>query len=256
MGSLKVDRFGAVRYGEGKGIIKRALPVGTITVRKSQGQKCRFIKVRMDGPPRERWKEYARWWWEKNRGPVPPGKCVLHYDGRIMNDRPGNLILGTHADRVVLAHRRDPEWSKEQHKRCRAATAEHNRFAGRLNRLKHVLLDYWYPVLDSEGIILNVPFRRRLPTLRWFGMDTSGYPKNGRARKFFEKLDSPIRLVRGRDLEKGILATYLRIEPELKVGSLNTRLSPMDEERIRRLSETEVWKRAEKAAAMELRERA
>lgn len=104
---MKLDRYGAIRNGEGKGIPKVTLPLGTIVIRKANkgGGKVRMIKIRMDGPTGLRWINYARWWWEENRGLVPPGKLVLHADGRTLNDKPENLVLGGPADKVLLAHR-------------------------------------------------------------------------------------------------------------------------------------------------------
>lgn len=210
---MKPDRYGAIRNGEGPGISKVTLPLGTIVIRKANkgGKKVRMIKIRMDGPTGLRFVNYSRWWWEKNRGPIPPGKLVLHKDGRSLNDRPGNLVLGGPADKLKIVHA-DPEWSRAQHERCGRATGEWNRFHGKLNRLGHILKLYWYPILDSAGIIFNVPFRKRKPLLAWFGIDVSAYPMNGSARKFLEKLDaSTIRPVRGLDLESPVLETYLRI---------------------------------------------
>lgn len=256
---MSVDRFGAVRNGQGPGILKRALPLGAITLRSDRvngrRQLVRYVKVRMDGPPASRWMLYARWWWERNKGPVPAGKLVLHMNGKELDDRPENLALGTPGDKVALAHMRDPEWSKEQHRRCGAATAEHNRFAGKLHRLRYVLPGYWYPVWDREGVIFNSPFRRRTGLLRFFFVDCSEYPMNGRARKFMEQIQAAIRPVRGRDLDAGILQTYLRVDPEFVVSTGREKLSDEDEQRLKALRETEVWKAAERAAKSDLRER-
>lgn len=255
---MKADRYGAVRNGQGKGIHKVTLPLGTITIRKGNkgGSKVRMIKIRMDGPTGLRWINYARWWWEKNRGPVPPGKLVLHEDGRSLNDRPENLVLGGPADKVLLAHR-DPEWSRRQHERAAAACGEWNRFTGKLNRLKKIMAGYWYPVLDSEGVILNVPFRKRKPLLAWFGIDVSVYPTNGHARKFLEKLDSSaIRPVKGCDLGNGLLGTYVRIDPEFGIPARGEKLPDHIQKRVNALMDTELWKRAKAAAGLDIHKRA
>lgn len=63
------DAFGAVRNGTTKGVLKRAVPLGTVTIRQDGKKRLRFVKVKMDGPPKNRWTKYARWWWEKNKGP-------------------------------------------------------------------------------------------------------------------------------------------------------------------------------------------
>jgi hypothetical protein len=52
-------------------------PIGTIRIRGHNGNQVRFIKVRDFGPIGRRWIQFARWWWEQNRGPVPAGKRVV-----------------------------------------------------------------------------------------------------------------------------------------------------------------------------------
>lgn len=260
---MRADPYGAVRRAPGRGCRKDPLPVGTVVIRddgnRADGRRrlVRMIKVRPDGPQQARWKSYARWWWESNRGPVPPGKSVIHLNGKTLDDSPENLAIGDHADRVVLAHMRNPEWSKAQHALCAAGTAEHNRFAGKLHRLRHVLPRYWYPVWDRGGVIFNAPFRRRKTLLIWFGVDVTGYPENGQARKLLEKIaeTTEVRAVRGGELETGILQSYLRVDPEFVVSAGREKLSLDDEERIKVLSKSEVWKRAEAAARTDLKER-
>lgn len=257
---VRRDPFGAVRIGQAKGTLKRSLPVGTVTLRSDlvngKRQLVRFIKVRLDGPPQHRWKLYARWWWEKNNGPVPEGKIVIHVDGNELNDKPENIALGTHGDVAVLHHMRNPEWSEAQHRRAGAGTAEFNRFSSKLNRLRKIFDGYWYPVLDQVGIIFNAPFRRRNKLLAWFGVDVSSYPRNGRARKLLASIDdSKPRAVRGRELAHGILKTYLRIDPEFVVNATGEKLSDEDEEWIKTVRDSETWRQAEAAAKSDLRER-
>jgi hypothetical protein len=248
------DRYGAVRNGQGKGISKATLPLLAVVIRKHNGVRSRFIKIRMDGPTGLRWIQYARWWWEENVGAVPPGKMVLHLNGRSMDDRPKNLGLGGPADKVLIAHR-DPEWSRRQHETAAAACGEFNRFNGKLNRLRNILKLYWYPVLDSEGIVFGVPFRRRKTLLAWFGVDVSAYPSNGQAKKLIEKLgQSTIRPVRGVDLESGMLGTYPRIDPEFEVGARGD-LPDEIRNRVSVLKGTDLWKRAEAAAKLDLSSR-
>lgn len=249
------DRYGAIRNGQGKGISKVTLPLGTVVIRKHNGVRSRFIKTRMDGPTGTRFIQYARWWWEENMGAVPAGKMVLHLNGRSLDDRPGNLGLGGPADKVLIAHR-DPEWSRRQHETAAAACGEFNRFSGKLNRLRNVLKRYWYPVLDSEGIVFNVPFRRRKTLLAWFGVDVSAYPVNGQAKRLIEKLDqSMIRPVRGVDLGRGgMVGTYPRIDPEFGVGARGD-LPEEIRKRVDALVTTDLWKRAEEAAKLDLSSR-
>jgi len=84
-------------------------PIGVITIRHDQpfawqrrrrgpkgglrGKLRRWIKVRDDGPPRNRFIPYARYLWEKRNGTVPDGLLVVHKDGNQMHDVIDNLIL-------------------------------------------------------------------------------------------------------------------------------------------------------------------
>lgn len=256
------DAFGAVRLGHRKGVRKTSSPVGTIVVRVEhvgdRKLRVRYIKVRLDGPPQHRWMAYARWWWIQNKGPIPAGKMVLHLDGVTSNDAPENLVLGGHGDRVALWHLNNPEASTEQHRRAGAATGEHNRFAGKLHRLREVLPGWWYPVWDREGIVFNVPFRRRPKLFAWFGADVAAWPSNGRAAKLIARLDAPVRAARGRELEAGILGSYLRIDPEFGVGAGRRRqagISKADEARLEQLQHDPIYKRAAEAAALDLKAR-
>lgn len=152
---------------------REKLPVGTVKVR-TRGRrryKVRMIKIRLDGLKSRRWINYARWWWEKNRGPIPAGFRVCHLDGDSMNDDPGNLGLLTPGDVVYLFHERDPEGSRRNYEKCRAGTAEWNRIRGRINRLFNWLPTMWYPVFPERGVICNDPYRsRRLLLIAW-GVD-------------------------------------------------------------------------------------
>jgi predicted Zn-ribbon and HTH transcriptional regulator len=91
--------------------------VGTITIRHDKppkrlryrknakpGRARRYIKVRDDGPPHRRYEVYARYVYEQNYGPIPPGLVVIHKDGDTMNDDPQNLLLTDYAG--SLAHRK------------------------------------------------------------------------------------------------------------------------------------------------------
>lgn len=255
------DPYGAVRMAATQHCRKDPLPIGTVVIRqRNKGHRrrlARYIKVRMDGPKTGRWILYSRWWWEKNRGPVPPGQLVIHKDGDEMNDSPDNLILGTPGTKIVLAHRRDPEMSQRNHKNAAAGTAEYNRLAGKLHRLREILPLYWYPVVNSVRVILNVPFRRCKGVLEAFGANVGRYPANGRARKVVERATAAIgvRPVRGADLSREEYADHLRVDPEFQVGAGHVRLSESQEERVKLLRTSQIWRLAEEAAKKDLRER-
>lgn len=78
-------------------------PVGSIILRRGKRlsgqerarrrQSERWIKVRDDGPSQKRYVRLARYLWEKEHGPVPPGCFVSHADNDLLNDDPDNLIL-------------------------------------------------------------------------------------------------------------------------------------------------------------------
>lgn len=212
------DEFGAVRNGEGKGIPKVALPLGSVTIRLDLGIPSRYVKVRMGGRPGSRFVQYGKWWWEKNKGPVPKGLFVLHADGDLMNDDPKNFVLGTSGMKLVLAHQRDEKWSREQHRRAAAGCAERNRKVGRINRAENFLKQYWYPVVEAMGVILNVPFRRRKRLLASFGSDISRYPKSGGGKHPTSEVQKALRFarvkpVRSADLSLRRFSTYCLLDP-------------------------------------------
>ena len=130
-------------------------------MRYRSGHSTRFIKVRLDGPRKDQWKEYARWWWEQNRGPVPMGKRVCHADGNTMNDAPENLVLLTPGDVVFLAHDRDPAMSRLNFASMRKGAAESNRDRAAGRRMREWLPTCWYGVDVSRRLIVNAPVRKR-----------------------------------------------------------------------------------------------
>jgi hypothetical protein len=99
------------------GIAQRSrAPIGTVRVRTHQqtGHPYRWIKVRHDGPPQDRWALFGRWSWERANGPVPAGCRVVHADGDQMND-----------DLTNLACVSGPEWYRWH--RARTAASEPTR---------------------------------------------------------------------------------------------------------------------------------
>lgn len=122
-------------------------PVGTIRSRRAKsGAMVAHIKVRMDGTQTQRWRPFARWWWERNRGPVPAGKCVIHLDGDSSNDAPENLAIGTTDDALFICHQTPGRnTSALRVERCQ----ESNRIRSRVRRLRGALRHGWY-VVDVE----------------------------------------------------------------------------------------------------------
>lgn len=84
------------------GLWKR-VPAGTVAVRRGKitnHRPRRWIKVRIDGPPKDRWRILATVIWELAHGPAPKGFKVCHRDGDLINDDLPNLILLSNADAV------------------------------------------------------------------------------------------------------------------------------------------------------------
>lgn len=252
------DKFGAIRNGEGKGISKVELPLGAIVVRMKNGVRARFVKIRMDGRSGRRWVQYGKWWWEKNKGPVPKGTLVLHADGDTMNDDPGNFLLGTPGTKLVLAHKRSEKWSRDQHARAAAACGDWNRKNGRINRAKNFLKDYWYPTVESMGVILNVPFRKRKRLLASFGSDVSRYPIGGAGKKPTSEVQKVLRFsrvkpVKSADLELRRFSTYCLVDP--LAGKFRGPMGHTRGQIIAALERMEIWLPAKKYAAKDLRDR-
>lgn len=245
------DPYGAIENGQGKGIPKATLPLGTIVIRRRHGVRCRFVKVKMGGQAGRRWMHYAKWWWENHRGPVPPGKIVVHQDGDTMNDDPKNLMVGTPGLKLVLVHKRDPRWSKEQHRVAALQCARSNGARSRALRASRFLRDRWYPVVDEMSVILNIPFRKRKRLLVGFGVDVSGYPMNGRGKKASSGvqralLSCPVRPTKTEDLSLRRYSTYCLIDPLSRTfrGPISARLDQV----VAQLDRMGIWAPAMLAA--------
>lgn len=185
------------------------LPIGTIRIRKAceSSPARRVIKYRLDGPAYRRWMPFARWWWLKHRGPIPEGLRVLHVDGNTLNDDPSNLMLGTAADNVFLAHDRDPAMSEDNFRRMREGTREHNRLRSRIRRATDWLDSRWYPVDLAAKVIHNLPQKHRTKVWAAVGFDAGPVAANGEGR------DSAALGFLGRPfLEACILAALLEVE--------------------------------------------
>lgn len=261
-GKLISDPYGAVRMAATKRCRKDPMPLGTVVIRceiaNGRRRYTRYVKVSLKGPEQKRWMQYSRWWWEKNRGPIPKGMLVLRKDGQTLNDSPDNLLLGTPGMKLVLAHKRDERWSKEQHARAAAGTAKDNRRRGQENRFWNFIKGYWYPVVDSVGIVLNIPFRRRKRLIASFGGDVSNYPKSGHGKHPGTAVQEAlktilVRPVKSPDLFSVQCKNYGVIDPYTK--EVRGPMSSTFREISTQLERMGIWKIAEKYARKEFRER-
>lgn len=159
---------------------KAALPVGTIRLRKhSAGHWVRLVKVRMGGQKSGRWIAVARSWWLQHRGPIPHGHRVVHRDGNPLNDAPGNYILATADDVLMLSRQWDASVDARNRDNQRRATSAHNRERGRILRTQRIWTQRWYPVDVANGRVENVCFRSRVQVMRYLGYSDLGPMKNG-----------------------------------------------------------------------------
>lgn len=140
-----------------------AVPVGTVRIHnRSNRPPSRMIKVRNDGPCRTRWMTWARWWWENNRGAIPPGRTIMHKNGDTLDDAPENLVLGATADRFYLWAARNPEESQKQHDRSRAGSARYNRERAQARRLLgQIQPSLWY-LVDHDQRVITGPFGKAM----------------------------------------------------------------------------------------------
>ena len=142
-----------------------ALPLGTITTRRVGERQQRFVKVSHHGSQRQRWRPYARHWWEKTHGTIPAGHCVYHRDGDSLNDSPDNLVLAREDRLKLILSRRSA--SRRRLVRQSVAVAKSNRERARVyNSFLRPLA--WYVVLPASMAILWVPCRSRVEAKELF----------------------------------------------------------------------------------------
>lgn len=252
------DPYGAIRNGTAKGIRKTSLPLGTVVRRSDvvngRRKEVRYVKVRMSGPAGKRWVLYARWWWEKHRGPVPPGKLVIHLDGDELNDDPSNFALGTPGTKFKLAHQRDPGMSKDNRICIATKLGIYNRVRAKEDRKRKFQAEYWYPVVDALGIILNTPFRHRRRLCGVYGADLSKYPANGHGPAVRRAIsESRVHPVQGFMLSLPCYRTYAVADPDTR--QFRGPLSAPSEQLVAQLTRMEIWPRAERAARRDARDR-
>lgn len=233
--------------------------IGTIRVRRDftngRDVEVRWIKVSDDGPEAARWKPYARWWWEKNRGPVPAGMGVIHKNGDSMDDSPANLMVGTAADRIRLAHINDPEMSQRNMRTVHEGCAKWNREQGKQSRFRNIVKNAWYPAVPALKVVLNVPFRKRIGVFRAFGVDVSRMSKNGHGPEVRRAAKaSGIRPVSSSEMTAEPYLSYARVDVDL--GLANPEAAGRNAlDRVRAVMESPLWRRAKAAAELDVHER-
>lgn len=97
---------------------RRYRHIGFVTIRNDKGRRYRWIKIKDDGRPRDRWIPYARWLWLKECGPIPPGWFVVHADGNTLHDAVANYRLVTCGGHIKLQRQRDPSFELRRVTAC------------------------------------------------------------------------------------------------------------------------------------------
>lgn len=101
---------------------KAFVPIGSIRVRKHDGQSIRWIKI-----GEARWIKYARYLWIREHGTIPRGHGVMHKDGNSLNDEHSNLMCVSTG--IVHFVRSNPVQEARRLSRLRKAKAEIRRAA-------------------------------------------------------------------------------------------------------------------------------
>lgn len=137
-------------------------PVGSVRIGKSGRSNHREIKVRLDGPVSQRWMHLARYWWTRNKGPVPDGKRVGHIDGDCMNDEPSNYALFTYGDTFAVWEDTAAAGSiRAARRRMSQGTVRSNILRAEIRRATGFCPTLWYAVNFERRLIFNTPFRKR-----------------------------------------------------------------------------------------------
>lgn len=143
-------------------------PIGSTRIADHRGTPRREIKVQ-HSRDRSGWALYARWWWLKNKGPIPPGHRVFHVDGNSLNDDPSNLALGRFADGIHAKAMENPEWWTKHVHKLRAGCVEHNKLRGEIKRARSWNPSQWYPVDLAKRLIINAPAKKATRVYAAFG---------------------------------------------------------------------------------------
>lgn len=180
----------------GKTIAKRTwsdepLPLGSVRI---HGGKRR-IKVNVDGPKSQQWKDYARFWWENFKGPVPEGKRVVCLDGNPLNDAPDNLALMTGGEWILHLRKIRPNVAAKNRLAASAGTARFNREIAAVRRARGEWpAKYFFPVNLETRTIFNAPHR-----MRWACLAAAGVPIERERWRFARRIEreSVVKAVRG-----------------------------------------------------------
>ena len=136
-----------------------ASAIGTVSVwaetRRKQRCRHRVVKVSHHGNKWQRWRPFARHWWEQNVGPIPEGYRVIHKDGNALNDEPGNLVL-SRSDYWKHIFAAIPGAAERRQKRQPAAVSKSNRSRSRVD-LARTSARGWYVVLPDSRAIVWLP---------------------------------------------------------------------------------------------------
>jgi hypothetical protein len=140
-----------------------AQPIGTIHIKtrtsRKQIRKQRFIKVSHHGGYRNRWRPFARHWWEQHVGQIPAGCQVFHRDGDSLNDEPENLILAREQRFAqIFAVRANAK--ETQKKRQAQAVVKSNRLRAQINA-SQMRPKSWYLILPLSRAVIWIPWHNR-----------------------------------------------------------------------------------------------
>lgn len=136
-----------------------ASAIGTVRIwtaaRRKQNVQIRVVKVSHHGGQRQRWRPFARHWWEQNASPIPEGYQIFHKDGNSLNDDPANLVL-SRADYWQHIFAACPGAAERRQKRQASAVAKSNRNRARID-VSRISVRSWYVVLPDSRAIVWLP---------------------------------------------------------------------------------------------------
>jgi len=103
--------------------------IGTIRIvnRNRDGRITQHREIKISGIMQGKhiWITYAKYLWEKENGPVPTGHFIVHADGDLLNDSPGNFRLVDRKKNLMLMLGRDGNLKKCRKRAARAARKRH-----------------------------------------------------------------------------------------------------------------------------------